>query len=159
MFLEEMRAIPELYPEIQETGFSVGGFNWFVDWLLMPIIMVVLKLSPHKAKRPMGRLLFWGLRTFSKPPYGTLLKIEAQGQVDGIREKRQLILHHEDGYLFTAIPAAACLLQYLDGSIRKPGLWLQAHLVEPNRLMADMQRMGIEIWDPEKNQAPALLAA
>lgn len=147
MFLEEMRAIPELYPEIQETGFSVGGFNWFVDWLLSPIIMVALKLSPNKARRPMGNLMFWGLRTFSKPPYGTLLKVEAQGQVDGLREKRQLILCHPDGYLFTAIPAAACLLQYLDGSIRKPGLWLQANLVDPARLMADMQRMGIEVED------------
>ena len=54
MFLEEMRAIPELYPTIQETGFFVGGFNWFVDWLLSPIIMVALKLSPNKARRPMG---------------------------------------------------------------------------------------------------------
>ena len=94
--------------------------------------------------------MFWGLRTFSKPPYGTLLKAEAQGQIDGIREKRQIILHHQDGYLFTAIPAAACLLQYLDGSIRKPGLWLQASLVEPNRLMADMGRMGIEVRDDEE---------
>ena len=40
MFLEEMRAIPELYPGIKETGFLVGGFNWFVDWFISPIIMV-----------------------------------------------------------------------------------------------------------------------
>ena len=51
----------------------------------------------------------------------------------------------ENGYAFTAIPAAACLLQYLDGSIRKPGLWLQGIVVEPDRLMVDMERMGIQV--------------
>ncbi len=145
MFLEEMRAIPELYPEIKETGFFVGGFNWFVDWLLTPLIMVALKLWPERARRPMGRLMYWGLKSFSRPPYGTLLKLEARGVKDGRDKAVDLIISHEDGYMFTAIPAAACLLQYLDGSIRKPGLWLQANAVEPARLMADMERMGVEI--------------
>ena len=55
----------------------------------------------------------------------------------------QVIISHPDGYLFTAIPVAACLLQYLDGSIDRPGLWMQALVVEPTRFMTDMQRMGI----------------
>lgn len=145
MFLEEMRAIPELYPEIRETGFFVGGFNWFVDWLLSPLIMVALKLWPQRARQPMGRLMYWGLKTFSRPPYGALLKVEVRGTKHGRDESADLILYHEDGYLFTAIPVAACLLQYLDGSIRRPGLWLQAHAVDPDRLMVDMEQMGIEV--------------
>jgi saccharopine dehydrogenase (NAD+, L-lysine-forming) len=145
MFLEEMRVIPELYPEIKETGFLVGGFNWFVDWFLSPIIMVSLKLYPQRAIRPMGRLMLWGLRRFGKPPYGTLLKAEVQGQKGAQILTAETILYHEDGYAFTAIPAAACLLQYLDGSIRRPGLWLQANAVEPGRMMIDMERMGIQI--------------
>jgi hypothetical protein len=145
MFLEEMRAIPELYPGIKETGFLVGGFNWFVDWFLSPIIMVALKLGPQRAIRPMGRLMLWGLRRFGKPPYGTLLKAEVQGQKGAETLTAETILYHEDGYAFTAIPAAACLLQYLDGSIRRPGLWLQANVVEPGRMMIDMERMGIQI--------------
>ena len=144
MFLEEMRAIPDLYPEIRETGFFVGGFNWFVDWLLSPLLMVALKLWPERARRPMGRLMYWGLTTFSKPPYGTLLKAEVRGTKHGQEKAIELILSHEDGYLFTAIPVAACLLQYLDGSICRPGLWLQAHAVKPDRLMADMERLGID---------------
>jgi saccharopine dehydrogenase (NAD+, L-lysine-forming) len=145
MFLEEMRAIPAHYPELKETGFFVGGFNWVVDWLISPLVMAALKLWPSRAKRPMGRLMLWGLRTFGKPPYGTLLKAEVQGRKEGLARAVDLILYHEDGYAFTAIPAAACLLQVLDGSIRRPGLWLQANAVEPRRLMLDMERMGIQV--------------
>ncbi|MGD8856541.1 MAG: saccharopine dehydrogenase NADP-binding domain-containing protein [Chloroflexota bacterium] len=145
MFLEEMRALPTEFPKLKETGFFVGGFNWMVDWFISPLVMAALKLWPLRAKRPMGRLMLWGLRTFGKPPYGTLLKAEARGQKDGQARAIDLILYHQDGYAFTAIPAAACLLQYLDGSIRRPGLWLQATAVEPGRFMLDMERMGIQI--------------
>jgi saccharopine dehydrogenase (NAD+, L-lysine-forming) len=47
--------------------------------------------------------------------------------------------------MLTAIPVIACLLQYLDGSLRKPGLWTQANIVEPNRLMTDMERLGVDV--------------
>jgi hypothetical protein len=104
-----------------------------------------LKLWPKRALRPMGRLMLWGLRKFGKPPYGTLLKAEVHGQKGGESLFVETILYHEDGYAFTAIPATACLLQYLDGSIRQPGLWLQAAIVEPERMMLDMERMGIQI--------------
>ena len=145
MMLEEMRELPNMYPSLQETGFYVGSFNWFVDWVIMPFAMIAMKIWPHAALRPMGRWMYWGLRTFSKPPYGTLLKVEAEGKVDGQPKKMQVIISHPDGYLFTAIPVAACLLQYLDGSIDKPGLWMQAHVVEPTRFMRDMQHMGIKV--------------
>lgn len=89
--------------------------------------------------------MYWGLKTFSKPPYGTLLRVEATGTRDGETKRMAVTVSHPDGYLFTAIPVAACLLQYLDGSIATPGLWLQALAVEPARFMRDMQRMGISV--------------
>lgn len=145
MFLEEMAAIPDQYPTLKETGFFVGGFNWFVDWLVFPSAVITLKIWPQRAMRPMGRLMKWGLTTFSRPPYGTLLKVEATGRKDRQAKAMNVTLYHEDGYMFTAIPVAACLLQYLDGSIKKPGLWTQANIVEPNRLVKDMERMGVAI--------------
>jgi short subunit dehydrogenase-like uncharacterized protein len=145
MMLEEMRPLPLLYPSLKETGFYEGSFNWFEDWIIMPVATIAMKLSPHSALRPMGRWMHWGLKTFSKPPYGTMLKVVARGEKDGQPVTRQVSISHPDGYLFTAIPVAACLLQYLDGSIGQPGLWMQAQVVEPTRFMRDMQRMGITL--------------
>lgn len=144
MFLEEMRSLPAEHPSLHETGFFVGGFNWFVDWFLSPIIMVGLKLFPKSGLHPLGRLMFWGLKTFSQPPYGTLLKLEAKGTKDNKPKSVDVLISHADGYALTAIPVVACLMQYLE-SDRKPGLWFQAHFVEPKLLFKDMGSMGVEV--------------
>lgn len=145
MFLEEMRNLHQVIPTLVETGFYVGGFNWFVDWLVLPLAMAGLRLFGGAALKPAVRLMRWGLQNFSKPPYSTLLKLEARGNRLGQPATLNLTLSHEDGYQFTAIPVVACLLQYLDGSIRRAGLFTQANLVDPTRLIADMQRMGVRV--------------
>lgn len=145
MFLEELRSLPDMYPELEETGFYVGGLNWFVDWLVLPLGMALLRVWPGRALPLVARLTHWGLRRFSRPPYGTMLKLEAQGLKGGQRRFLELTVYHEDGYALTAAPMAACLFQVLDGSIRRPGLWLQALVVEPERLLLDLQRMGVEV--------------
>jgi len=144
MFLEELRALPERYAGLKEVGFYVGGFNWFTDWIVMPVAMIALKLWPARALDPVGRFLYWSLRRFSRPPYVTLLRAEASGTRAGQPARAELVLSHPDGYVFTAAPVVACLLQYLDAAAPRPGLWLQAHYVEPARMLRDLARLGIE---------------
>ncbi len=145
MFLEELRPLPGLFPTLTDAGFFVGGFNPVVDWLLMPIMMLMLKIAPQKGLEPAGKLLLWGLQKFTHPPYDTRLKLEAAGLKNGEHQHIELMLRHADGYVFTAIPAAATILQLLDGTLRKPGLFTQGELVEPARLLKDMERMGVDI--------------
>jgi Saccharopine dehydrogenase NADP binding domain len=150
MNLEEMKCIPTLFPSVRATGFYVGGFNWFVDYIVSPVALVSIKVFPS-TKRAMGRLMMWGLKTFSKPPYGTLLKLEATGLDEkGDVVSESLLLSHEDAYAMTAIPVAATVIQYLsrDRSIRKAGLWRQAELVEPRQFFLDQERMGVKIDPP-----------
>jgi saccharopine dehydrogenase (NAD+, L-lysine-forming) len=112
-------------------------------YIIMTITWIWLKIMPH-AVRPIGKFLWWGMGTFHKPPYQVELQVQASGLKDGRRTKIQACITHPDGYELTAIPVVAALLQYLDGSARKPGLWMMGHLVEPVRLMKDMERIGAQ---------------
>lgn len=140
MFLDELRPLPEQVSSLQSTGFFVGGFNWFVDWLVSPLAVVGMRLRSAAVHRALTRLMDWGLKRFSRPPYGTLLQLEARGP--GGKALRASV-YHEDGYELTAIPVVAALLQLLER--RQPGLHWQANAVEPARLLADMARLGATV--------------
>jgi hypothetical protein len=143
--LEEMRGIPAMFPTLRGSGFYIAGFNWFADWIVTPLIMLVLRIWPQRGLRPMGRLLCWSTRAFSHPPYGIILRAEASGLTGGQAQTKTMVVRHDDGYELTAIPVVAYLLQYLDGSARRPGLHMMGHIVDPQRLLRDMQRMGATI--------------
>lgn len=145
MMLEEMRALPEMIPSLKETSFCITGFNWFVDWVVFPIGMLAMKLGPESIRRPVGRLTFRSMDKFSKPPYGIVLQLEASGQHAGQPKELMLRITHEDGYFLTAAPTVACIRQYLDGSALKPGLHFMAHIMDPARMLKDIEQMGVGV--------------
>jgi saccharopine dehydrogenase (NAD+, L-lysine-forming) len=140
----ELRALPDLYG-LQELGCYVAGFNWFVDGLVFPLAMLLGKIKRGLGTGWLGRAAVWGMNTFSRPPYGVVMRLEAQGQEQGRPLSVQVVLQHADAFEFTAIPVVACLRQYLDGSIARPGLWLMGEVVDPARLFADLEHMGVRI--------------
>ena len=141
MFFEELRPLPEILPSLKETGFYMSESHWMTDWVIMPLTWIWLKLRPN-ALRPIGKFLWWGMGTFHKPPYRVELQVQAAGLKGGQPARVIASVAHPDGYELTAIPVVAALLQYLDGSARKPGVWMMGHLVDPTRLMRDMEAMG-----------------
>lgn len=151
--LDELHDLPAAWPTLRRLGCYVAGFNWFVDWLLTPLIMVAVRLWPQRAVRPMGRLFSWATRVFASPPYGVAVVAEASGQKDGAAQTARVVVGHADGYDLTAIPVVAYLLQYLDGSARRPGLHVMGRLVEPQRFVRDMQRMGAQITEETRRAA------
>ena len=137
--------LPEKYKSLNETAFYVSGFNTIVDNLILPPTYLTLKLFGKFAIKPLASLFQWSLKKYSKPPYNIILKLEAFGKSNGENRKFNMILQHRDGYEMTAIPIVAFLLQYLDGTARKPGVHFQANIVEPVNFFKSISELGIEI--------------
>lgn len=142
MFFEELRSFPSLFPSLRETGFYISDMHWILDWVVMPITWGWLKVAPN-AVRPIGKFLWWGMGTFHKARYRVELQVQAAGRKDGRQVTVRSSVAHPDGYELTAIPVVATLLPYLDGFARKPGLWMMGHVIDPLRLMKDMEKMGV----------------
>lgn len=145
LYLEEMGLVARDFPSLEEAGFYVAGLNWFVDWLAFPLAMAWRKLLPGAGDRAMKQLMSWGLRRFSRPPYATMLQLSADGLSDAGETRFELTVSHHDAYQLTAIPVLACLIQYLSGEIRRPGLWWMGHAVAPDAFFKLMKRAGAEV--------------
>ena len=142
MFFEELRDLPEMIPSLRETGFYIAGSHWFNDYVITMLVLAGVKVAPVRGLKPLGKLMWWGMQNFHNPPYIVVLRVDAAGEKDGRQVKLSAEIAHPDGYELTAIPVVATLMQVLDGSARKPGLWMMGHIVEPVRLFEDMQKMG-----------------
>ena len=145
MFFPEMQSLPEMYPSLKEVGFYISEMHWLVDYVITMVVMAGLWLFPRRAIRPMGKLMWWAMLNLPKPPYRVELRVDAMGRKNDQQVTLCTRVAHPDGYELTAIPVVAALIQVLDGTARKPGVWLMGHLVDPKRLMEDMQTMGVEI--------------
>jgi NAD(P)-dependent dehydrogenase (short-subunit alcohol dehydrogenase family) len=142
--LAEIRDMPEMYG-LQEVGVYAAGFNWFVDYFVFPLIALSQRIHRGWLRSFWARALTWGINSLSSAEEGLVFLLQAKGTKAGERQQVDIRSEHRSAYDFTVIPVIAALKQYGDGSIRKPGLWMMGHLVDPDRLLKDMQQMGVDI--------------
>lgn len=144
---EELKPLPQEIPSLQQVAFYIGGLNWFVDYVLSPIIVLWQKLSPKAGRLLLGKMLHWGLKTFQKgEPFITVLQLESRGVTNGQDRRGVLRISHQDAYTLTAIPVVATILQYLDGDLRRSGgLSYQGLVVEPKRFLKDLEILGADV--------------
>lgn len=145
MNFEELKRVPDSIPTIKNMGFYIAGFNWFVDMLLMPFGLLWMKIFKEFGVKTIANLMFGSFERSSKPPFITIVRLAAEGLLNGNPEKYKLKLSHEDGYWFTAIPVVACLIQYSEGILPRNGLYCMGNIVEPQKLLKDIEEMGIII--------------
>ena len=140
----EIRSLPEQFG-LHDTGVFAGGFNWFIDYVFFPFLMLSQKIKRGSLKNFWAKVFIFGINTFSCKQEGVVFVLLAEGLKNGQPLNVKLILEHDSAYDFTVIPVLAMLKQYLDGSKRKPGLWMMGHLADPDRLLVDMEKMGVKI--------------
>jgi NAD(P)-dependent dehydrogenase (short-subunit alcohol dehydrogenase family) len=142
--LAEMRDLPELLG-IEELGAYVAGLNWFVDYAVTPLAFVLGKVKRDLGREELARLMVWGSKRFKAPGEAAAFVLEAEGEKDGKSLTVRMTAMHDDVYEFTAMPVAAFLSQYRDGTAKVPGLWMMGHLVDPVRFVEDLEKMGAKV--------------
>ena len=145
MSLAEMDDLPARYPSLRRCGFYISGFGPAMDYLMLPLLMVMARIRPlHRAT---VRLTRWSMARLAStpPPHRLEIRTTARGTRAGRPALASAKISGEDGYLLTAAPAVACLRRVLDGSIRTPGLHLQADLVEPGPFLHDLVGLGVKV--------------
>ena len=144
MCLEELRALPEQFPSLRNTGFYVTGFNTLIDYVGLPFILVGIKILPTRWAHHLMQLFMWGA-SFSKPPFGVQIEAVCRGIKNDEPHTSRLSLRHKDAYALTAMAVVSCFKQWLEGRITSPGLHFQANAVEPRAFVQDLQAMGVDI--------------
>jgi len=147
MFLEELRALPEMLG-INELGLYAAGFNPVVDYGLIPLIILGGKLKTRWMRSLLARLFTWGVNAFAWQKPGMSFALEAAGLRQGRPATLRLVVDSDSPYGLTALPVVACLRQYLAGGLPESGLWCMGQAVDPDLLLEDMADLGATItWD------------
>jgi saccharopine dehydrogenase (NAD+, L-lysine-forming) len=139
MGLEEIRRLPDVLPELRDAGLAVSGFSALVDYLVMPIALVMVAISKRLAD-PAAKFMLWALRRSVKPPYRTVMHLNAEANGTPI----QASIVHPDSYWLTSAVAGATAIQILDGEV-PPGVRPAALAVNPGRLLADLSNWGAQV--------------
>jgi saccharopine dehydrogenase (NAD+, L-lysine-forming) len=145
MPLAEIAALPRLYPGLRRCGFYVGGFSPAMDYLVLPVLIGMAKV---RSLRPAAiRLARWSFRRLATypPPHRLVVRLDATGTRGGRPVTASVSVQGEDGYLLTAAPAVTCLRGVLDGLIRRPGVHLQANLVDPEPFLRGLTAFGLDV--------------
>jgi saccharopine dehydrogenase (NAD+, L-lysine-forming) len=145
MDFDELTPLPEQLPGLERLGFSItmGRATNLASFLALPALALT-GTRPH-AVQACSRLLGWTDRRFAQPPYGCVITLDAEGIRAGAPVTLRVRLFHADGYDLTAIAGASMAEQLLDGSARRPGLHRMGLLADPQRLLADVAAMGVEV--------------
>ena len=143
MHLEEMGALPVMFPTLRETGFFVGGFGGPIDFAVMPACLLALKLAPGQSNR-IGRAFLGAMKRWAPGDQWAMLDLEARGRRESRVTRVNMRIAHRDAYELTALAVVAMLVQYRQQE-RRPGLWTQAEFLNPGACLEFLKAQGVEV--------------
>jgi hypothetical protein len=139
-FLELVK-LPVKELGVHHLGLYGAGINPVVD-LLFLVWMVTGLYKSETGLRLGAKIAMWAEK-FTKPPFVTLIQVDARAQNGSHLRVRT---GHEDAYVATAIPLAACMTQMLELDLfSQSGLHLMGHFLNADKFLEDVERMGMEV--------------
>lgn len=111
-----------------------------------PVFLGELRNLPkmYPTLRVLGFFMYINHGKNEPPPFGSYLKVEGIGEIDGRRVRKSLTLFHQDGYEWTAIAGFSLLKQFFSGMLKKPGLWKMGEIADYTVLFSDMAALGVK---------------
>lgn len=132
---------------VKNAGTYAAGFNWFVDYLVFPLLFAAFRLGGAPLAHRVAPLVYYGNKWFS--PKGDTIEIraEATGDIRGRPATRSYCLSSHEPYALTAHCVIAAVRQMIDGPLAEPGVWLMGEKIDHKRLFADLQAFGARVWE------------
>ncbi|CAE7213952.1 unnamed protein product [Symbiodinium necroappetens] len=148
----ELEALEVASLGLRDAASYAAGFNWFVDYLVLPSAMVLGRRSVDC----LTGIFNWAVRFFGARGDGVVFRAELEGTSQkGQSRRHSVTITSPDAYDFTAVAVVSCVAQILDGSIIPPGLHLMGSVVDPDRTLRDVQRMGATLsWEDCEKPPP-----
>lgn len=144
--LNELFSLPEKL-KIEQLRLYQGSLNPVTNSILL-LWQIFSLLQSERLAKLATRLLLWSIRHFTRPPFGIVQRIVAEGMKNGRSHQFSLTLSQTDMYLATAIPVVATAKQILEGAISKIGPQFMGHAVQPEQFLIEMKRLGMKIQEP-----------
>lgn len=136
MMMEEIRELA-LSGSLASTGFFIAGFGFMVDYVLIPVSMLLTRIN----RKASANLFGWGLQQFASRPGYAVLQLDAE--IGPAGRTVQMVVSHDDPYFITAAPVVETIRQIL--ARPKPGVWTQGGFVEPNAFFDSLLQQGIHM--------------
>jgi saccharopine dehydrogenase (NAD+, L-lysine-forming) len=98
-------------------------------------------------KRLTVALTWWSFGHLANDPpsHRLSIRLSAAGLREGLPAAARMEISGDDGYLITAAPVVACLRRLLEEGIRRPGVWLQGQVVDPDDFFTDLASFGLTV--------------
>lgn len=150
----ELVELPVKELGVNNLGLYAAGVNPVVDMLVL--VWIMTGLYKFDAGLRLGvKIAMWAGK-FTRPPFCTVIQVDAMAQ-NGSR--MCITIGHEDAYIATAIPLAACMIQMLEEDLfSQSGLHLMGHFLKPERFLEDVKNLGMEVEIEHEHAAPELVS-
>jgi len=139
-FLELVK-LPTKELGINNMGFYAAGFNPVINMLVL--VWMITRLYKSKVGLKLGAKIATWAGKFTRPPFCTVIQVDATAR-NGSRMR--IKVGHEDAYIATAIPLAACMTQMLEMDLfSQSGLHLMGHFLKSDKFLKDIESMGMDV--------------